>query len=66
MLGILVCFLPSVYFLRSFGFSKKRSFRNTISVLNSLDTDQIWLSDAPDLGFKLFAKIIKASDKIHN
>ena len=56
-------FLSSVDFFFKINFFKK-SFKNTIRVSNSLDPDQARHVVRPDLGPKLFAKVISRRQKL--
>ena len=66
MLGNFACFLFSVDFFLKLTFSKKKkSFRNTIRVSNSLDPDQAWHFVEPDLGPNHLQKL-SADDRSHH
>ena len=56
------CFL--IFF--KINFFRKNSFRNTISVSNSFDPDQARHHVGPDLGPKLFAKVISDLTSMKN
>ena len=58
MLGNFLCFFCRLLTFFKINFLKKKSFRNTIGVSNGLDPDQDRHSVGPDLGPKLFPKVI--------
>ena len=58
MLGNFSCVCCRLLTFFKINFLKKKSFRNTIGVSNGLDPDQDRHSVGPDLGPKLFSKVI--------
>ena len=63
MLGNFLCFCCCLLTFLKFTFSNN-SFRNAVRVLNGLDPDQNQCSVAPDLGPKLFVKVISRQQEL--
>ena len=53
-----------MYYTNKIKFKLKEYFRNTIRVSNGLESDQDRHSVGPDLGSKLFAKVISGQQKL--